>query len=80
MKKSRRAPLVKTVKSAVATVHQCKNDEGDFEADARLIAAAPELLAMCEEFAESLHVAGYDFTRATGRRLLAVIAKAKGAL
>ncbi len=46
---------------------------------AELFAAAPELLAACEDVIEALHIAGYDIhgTR-SGRMLLAAVSKATG--
>jgi len=49
------------------------------EANARLIAAAPDLLAMCEELAEcSDYWSEYDVPIGLAERLRDVIAKAKG--
>lgn len=61
----------------------CDNDDifgADIEANARLIAAAPDLLAACQEMAAQLG-GGSDFEqwKAAKAQLIAAIAKAKGA-
>jgi len=60
----------------------CENEalsDSDILANARLIAAAPDLLAACEEMAAQLGGGGnFDQWEEAKAQLLAAIAKAKG--
>jgi hypothetical protein len=54
------------------------NDSADDEANARLMAAAPDLLAACEEAAAYLDLAGDVLSLTVWQRLRAAIDTAKG--
>jgi hypothetical protein len=56
----------------------CELPRAERNANVRLIAAAPDLLAACEEAAEALESSEYRSDQRTRGRLLAAIARAKG--
>lgn len=64
---------------AVAHVYNCDGypDEGSTQANARLIAASPALLAACERAADLLASLGYD-TGTTAEECRAAIELARG--
>ncbi|HZR03870.1 MAG TPA: hypothetical protein VFA81_11925 [Burkholderiales bacterium] len=60
-----------------ATLCELWSGEHDNEANARLIAAAPDLLAACEEFVRKVNAGEARSTRSY-RQMKAAIAKARG--
>jgi len=67
---------------ARTTGHQTNQQDNEGRANARLIAAAPDLLASCQEFAAELDYMDLDvpivFFQAMTDRLVTAIAKAEG--